>query len=97
MNSYDIIADAVREYHELQIKNNRPICNTYIVHFYQSYKPVTGFEECTEIVFYNSDDDTCEFQSDFCEGQSFVSDISIMSIDEIGNVISRLCNRIEGE
>ncbi len=95
MNSYDIVADAVREYVDMQRKDKRPIDRIYIVHFYQSYNPITDFEECTELVYYNFDDETCDFEMDFCEGQCFVNEISIMSLHEIGDVMGTLFNMIK--
>ena len=78
-NSYDIVADAVREYW----KNNYP--QTVIAFFYQKYEfndKWEWHEELVECSAFN-DYETVIYQNDFCEGQTCVKDISIIPLDDI--------------
>ena len=78
-NSYDIVADAVREYW----KNNYP--QTVIAFFYQKYEFNDKWEWHEELVECNAfnDYETVIYQNDFCECQTCVKDISIISLDDI--------------
>lgn len=90
MNSYDIIANAVREYVCLQMKDDRCIDDTYIAHFYQKYEWEDKWEECTTLIFdQDLPNGVIEFQSDFCEGQTEVKDIAIMSLHEVGDLLGK--------
>lgn len=90
IDSYDIIAQAVLNYMDWQIDNDRMIDIFYIVTFKQSYHPVKDFETCTEIVEVNSDREVTFFM-DFCEGQKYVTDVNVKSLDEVGKIILDLC------
>lgn len=81
MNSYDIIANAVREYW----KKDYP--TDVVAFFYQKYE-FEGDDEwewCEELIFPKGSDDweTVIFQNDFCEGQTCVKDITIVELDKI--------------
>lgn len=81
MNSYDIIANAVREYWE----RNYP--TDVVAFFYQKYEFERDdeWEWCEELVFPQGSDnwETVIFQNDFCEGQTCVKDITIVELDKI--------------
>jgi len=90
MDSYDIIANAVRDYVLIQMKNDRCIDNDYIVHFYQKYEWENKWWECTEIVSgQDLPNGTIEFSSDFCEGQTEVKDIVVMALYEVGDLLGK--------
>ena len=86
INSDTIIANAVKEYKDYLIDNNKCVDNDYIVYFKQSYFPYKDFEECIEIVSINIDNEVTLW-SDFCEGQKYVIDIKIYALYEIMEVI----------
>lgn len=77
--SSDVVADAVRGYW----KTCYP--RTVIAFFYQKYEYDSEWEWCEELVECNASDDyeTVIFQSDFCEGQTCVKDISIVPLEDI--------------
>lgn len=81
MNSYDIIANAVREYW----KRNYP--TDVVAFFHQKYEFESDdeWEWCEELVFPQGSDnwETVIFQNDFCEGQTCVKDITIVELDKI--------------
>lgn len=81
MNSYDIIADAVRKYW----KEDMPI--KVVAFFYQKYdfESDDEWEWCEELVYPNGSDDwkTVIFHSDFCEGETCVKDVKIVALDTI--------------
>ena len=77
--SSDVVADAVREYW----KTCYP--RTVMAFFYQKYEYDNEWEWCEELAECNASDDyeTVIFQNDFCEGQTCVKNISIVSLDDI--------------
>lgn len=81
MNSYDIIANAVREYW----KRNYP--TDVVAFFYQKYEFERDdeWEWCEELIFPQGSDnwETVIFQNDFCEGQTCVKDITIVELEKI--------------
>lgn len=87
MNSYDIIQRAVIDYAKDLNEHGQPVDNVYIVHFYQSYNPVKDFEECTEVVYYNYGESKVDFEMDFCEGQQYVTDIKVIALYEVGDIL----------
>lgn len=90
MDSYDIIAKAVRDYVVIQMKADRCIDNDYIVHFFQKYDWSDKWEECTEIITCQDlPNGTIEFSSDFCEGQTEVKDIVVMALYEVGDLLGK--------
>lgn len=79
INSYDIIAEEVRKFW----KKTYP--QDVIAFFYQKYDYENKWEQCNELISpegYNNYYDV-EFETDFCEGQTDVKDIYIVSLDEI--------------
>ena len=92
LTSYDIVAKAVKDYVDFLIDMDWQVDYAYIVHFYQSYNPVTQYEECTEICFYTPGDDDVTFDMDFCEGQKYVMDLSIIPLYKVGEIM-RECIR----
>lgn len=96
MKSCDIIAKAIKDYTNMQIKDNRPIDSEYIVHFYQKYEWDDKWEECTVIVYCDGFPlGAIEFSNDFYEGQTEVKEISIMALYEIGDIMGTLLNLIK--
>ena len=89
MNSYEIIANEVMEYVEYQTKHDRVIDAFYIVHFYQKYDWSDKWEECTEIVELVGPPGDVNFMMDFCEGQTDVKDVTVISLLEIGDILKR--------
>ena len=79
MNSYDIVAQAVREFW------NTSIPQLVIAFFYQKYDFDKEWEWCEELIETNGDMDyeTVVFENDFCEGQTQVKDITIVPFDEV--------------
>ncbi len=101
MRSSEIIAKAIKDYTKIQIKNNEPIDSEYIVHFYQKYKWTDKWEECT-VIGYIEDFPigSIYFSDDFYEGQTEVKDVCVMSLHEVGSLISKtfeLAKKIEKE
>lgn len=81
-DSYDIIADAVREYWKL----NYP-CDV-VAFFFQKYEHERDneWEWCEEVITCTSsniDRAEIEFLNDFCEGQTCVKDIHIVPLYEV--------------
>ena len=90
MKSIDIIAKAVKDYTNLQIKNGRCIDCEYIVHFFQKYEWEDKWEECTVIGYCDGFPiGVIEFSNDFYEGQTEVKDIVVMSLHEVGDVLHK--------
>ena len=83
MNSYDIIADAVRKYWN---KVSQHPCEV-IAFFYQRYDFESDndwrFEQELCMPHSSSDFNTVEFLDDFCEGETEVKDIKIVALDDI--------------
>lgn len=83
MKSYkysdDIIYDAVIKYWQ----DTYP--QTVIAFFYQKYVHETSWEWCEELIDCNdsSNYEDVIFQNDFCEGQTCVKDITIVSLHEV--------------
>lgn len=81
MNSYDIIEKAVQDYW----KETYP--QDVIAFFYQKYdyQSDSEWEQCNELVMVvdDSDYEDMEFEIDFCEGQTDVKDIHIVSLREV--------------
>lgn len=79
MNSYDIIAEAVRKYW----RDNYP--QDVIVFFQQKYSWDNDWERCAELVEPHGSDDyeNMTFLNDFCEGQTEVKDIVIVPLSDI--------------
>lgn len=82
INSYSIVGDAVREYWK-----GYGIPCTVVAFFYQKYdfEDDNEWEWCEELVECNASNDyeTVIFQNDFCEGQTCVKDLNIVSFDEV--------------
>lgn len=79
-DSYDIVEEAVRKYWN----ENYP-CDV-VAFFWQKYdyEPDTAWIWCEEIVMCTSTiDNSMAFLSDFCEGQTCVKGIRIVSLDEV--------------
>ena len=79
MNSYDIVEQAVREFW------NNSIPEPVIAFFYQRYDNEKEWEWHEELITCTSsyDYETVVFEYDFCEGQTQVKNIKIVSLDEI--------------
>lgn len=79
-DSYDIIADAVRDFWKQQ-----GFATDVIVFFFQKYSTEKKWEHCEELAMCHSDTDfeCVEFLSDFCEGQTQVRNIHIVPLDNI--------------
>lgn len=88
MSSYDIIADKVREYW----KETYP--QDVIAFFYQKYNFESEWEWHEELVqpYGSSDYETVVYDNDFCEGQTDVKDINIVSLEEIIQFYIDNCN-----
>ena len=80
-NSYDIVADAVRKFWE------ETYVQDVIAFFYQKY----DFDSDNEWIWHEEyiypqssyDYETVNFQTDFCEGQTCVKDLVIVSFDDV--------------
>lgn len=79
-DSYEIIADAVRDFWKQQ-----GFVTDVIVFFFQKYSNEKKWEHCKELVMCQSDTDFehVEFLSDFCEGQTDVEHIHIVELEEV--------------
>ena len=79
VNSYDIIAEKVREYWKATYPQD------VIAFFYQKYDFEEEWEWYRELVSPHGSDDyeRVIFENDFCEGQTDVKDVHIVSLDEI--------------
>lgn len=79
VNSYDIIATKVREYWKATYPQE------VIAFFYQKYDFEEEWEMCRELISPHGSDDyeRVIFENDFCEGQTDVKDVHIVSLDEI--------------
>lgn len=79
MNSYEIIADAVRDYWE----SNYP--QDVVVFFQQKYSCEDKWERCAELVECTncSDYENMIFLNDFCEGQTDVRDVVIVPLNDV--------------
>lgn len=87
LTAYDIIANCVIGYREIQRSLNVPDDLFYIVDFAMSYDMVRNYERCTEIVCLQGDE--IEFEMDFCEGQKYVCDVRVRGLSEIGELMRR--------
>ena len=82
VDSYDIVAEAVRKYW----KENYPM--DVVAFFGQKYdfEPDTAWEWCEEVILSTSSDPDraeIEFLNDFCEGQTCVKDLRIVPLHEV--------------
>lgn len=79
MDSSDIIANHVRDFW-----NDNYACGV-VVFFKQKYVYEKEWDDCYVIASPASSDDdqTVVFDTDFCEGQTDVKDVNIVSLDEI--------------
>lgn len=81
VDSYDIIAAKVREYWKATYPQD------VIAFFYQKYdfESEMEWEWCRELISPHGSDDyeRVIFENDFCEGQTDVKDVRIVSLDEI--------------
>ena len=79
MCSYDVIAGAVKDYW----KANYP--QDVVAFFQQKYSWDDEWEKCEELVECHGSDDyeNMTFLSDFCEGQTDVKDVVIVSLREV--------------
>ena len=79
MNSYEIVAEAVRKFW----KENYP--QNVIAFFYQKYDYEDSWEWCEELVECAGYDDYehMEFFYDFCEGQTCVKDLIIVPLSDV--------------
>ena len=83
MDSYDIVADAVRKYWN---EVSHYTCDV-IAFFYQKYDFESDkdwrFEQELCMPHSSGDFNTVEFLDDFCEGETEVKDIRIVPLDDI--------------
>ena len=79
MDSYDVIAEAVKGYW----KDEYP--QDVVVFFQQKYSWDDEWERCEELVECHGSDDyeNMTFLSDFCEGQTEVKDVVVVSLREV--------------
>lgn len=79
MDSYDVIAEAVKSYWKSKFPQD------VVAFFRQKYSWDDEWERCEELVVcYGSDDyENMVFLSDFCEGQTDVKDVVIVSLHEV--------------
>lgn len=79
MNSYDIVAKAVREFW----KANYP--QDVIAFFYQKYVHEDSWDWCEELILCAgiNNYDSMEFINDFCEGQTCVKDLTIVPLSDV--------------
>lgn len=90
LTSYDIIANAVRKYWE---ETGYP--HDVVVFFRQKHAHDNQWFFHEELAYCSSsyDDETVTFHNDFCEGETDVKDIQIVSLDEVLNFYAD--NKIE--
>ena len=83
MNSYDIIAEAVRNFW----KNKNFFVEPVIVFFQQKYDFADKWDDLAVLVDCESptDDETVIFETDFCEGETCVKDMVVVPFDEVKN------------
>lgn len=79
-DSYEIIADAVREFWKQEC-----FASEVIVFFFQKYSNEKEWEHCQELVMCESPEDLEHviFLSDFCEGQTDVANIHIKELEKV--------------
>ena len=79
MNSYDVIAGAVKDYWKVNYPQD------VVAFFQQKYSWDDKWERCEELVECNGIDDyeNMTFLSDFCEGQTEVKDVVIIPLREV--------------
>ena len=79
MNSYDVIAGAVKDYWKVHYPQD------VVVFFKQKYSWCEQWERCEELVeCYGIDNyENMTFLSDFCEGQTDVKDVVIIPFHEV--------------
>lgn len=79
MNSYDIIEQEVKKFWKKEYPQD------VVAFFYQKYEHEAEWEWCEEVVECNGSDDyeNMTFLNDFCEGQTCVKDVTIVSLSEV--------------
>ena len=79
MDSYDVIAGAVKDYWEVNYPQD------VVAFFQQKYSWDDKWERCEELVECNGIDDyeNMTFLTDFCEGQTEVKDVVITPLREV--------------
>lgn len=81
MNNYDAVANATREYWR---KNDK---KQVVAIFDQKYSHEKEWEHLRVFIDYDDrHDDTVIFDYDFCEGQTDIKNLKIVSLDEILDV-----------
>lgn len=78
-DSYEIVADEIRKFWR------KTYPQTVIAFFDQKYDYESKWEQLNELAFPISDSDykNVEYQYDFCEGQTDVRNIHIVSLEEV--------------
>ena len=79
MDSYDVIAEAVKDYWKVNYPQD------VVAFFRQKYSWDDKWERCEELVECHGSDDyeNMSFLSDFCEGQTEVKDVVIIPLREV--------------
>ena len=79
MNSYDVIAGAVKDYWKVNYPQD------VVAFFQQKYSWDDKWERCEELVECHGSNDyeNMTFLYDFCEGQNEVKDVAIISLCEV--------------
>lgn len=79
MDSYDVIAGAVKDYWKVNYPQD------VVAFFQQKYSWNDKWERCEELVECHGSDDyeNMTFLSDFCEGQTEVKDVVIIPLREV--------------
>ena len=79
MDSYDVIAGAVKDYWKVNYPQD------VVSFFQQKYSWDDKWERCEELVECHGSDDyeNMTFLSDFCEGQTEVEDVVIIPLREV--------------
>ena len=79
MDSYDVIAGAVKDYWKVNYPQD------VVSFFQQKYSWDDKWERCEELVECHGNDDyeNMTFLSDFCEGQTEVKDVVIIPLREV--------------
>lgn len=84
-DTYDYVGDAVREYW----KETGP--HDVVAFFYQKYENENEWDDMRELIECNGSDDyeTVIFNMDFCEGQTCIKDLVIVSLDDVFDYYSK--------
>ena len=94
MNSYDVIEEAVKAFWRTTYPQD------VIAFFYQKYdfQDDNEWEWCEELVNSHSSTDyeNMTFQTDFCEGQNCVKDVTIVTLDEVTSYYTKHKLKQEG-